>query len=49
MISNISYEYEWKDSWEEKNVQKIPRGVRVKAGGFKKVIFIPTGELGEET
>ena len=49
MISNESYEYEWKDAWEGKNVIKIPRGVRIKAGAFKKTVFIPTGELGEET
>ncbi len=48
--SSVSeYEYEWKEAWEgEKNKQKIPRGVRVKAGELKKTIFMPTGVLGEE-
>jgi len=49
MISNSEYEYEWKDSWEEKNVLKIPRGVRIRSGLFRKTVFIPAGELGEET
>jgi len=48
MTSNTDYDYEWKDAWEDKNVQKIPRGVRVKTGEFKKTVFIPTGVLGEE-
>ena len=48
MISNTEYEYEWKDAWEDKNVQNIPRGVRIRAGEFKKTVFIPTGLLGEE-
>lgn len=48
MISNTDYEYEWRESWEGKNVRKIPRGVRVRVGSFKKTVFIPTGELGEE-
>jgi prepilin-type N-terminal cleavage/methylation domain-containing protein len=47
-VSNIDYEYEWKDAWEEKNVLKIPRGVRVTVGPFRKTIFVPTGTLGEE-
>ncbi|MDO8524988.1 MAG: prepilin-type N-terminal cleavage/methylation domain-containing protein [Candidatus Omnitrophota bacterium] len=47
MISNTDYEYEWKDTWEEKNVQNIPRGVRVRVGELKKTVFIPTGVLGE--
>lgn len=47
MISNTEYEYEWRNSWEEKNVQKIPRAVRIKAGGYRKTVFISTGELGE--
>ena len=43
------YEYEWTDTWEgEKNKQKIPRGVKIKAGEFTGTVFIPTGELGEE-
>ena len=43
------YEYEWKKTWEgEKNKQRIPRGVRIRAGEFTKTVFIPTGELGEE-
>ena len=49
MISNSDYEYEWRDAWEGKNVQKIPRGVRIKAGEYKKTVFIPTGVLGEES
>ncbi|MDD5428426.1 MAG: prepilin-type N-terminal cleavage/methylation domain-containing protein [Candidatus Omnitrophica bacterium] len=49
MISNSEYEYEWKDAWEEKNVVNIPRGVKIRAGGFTKTVFIPSGELGEET
>jgi len=48
MISNSDYEYEWKNEWEEKNILKIPRGIRVNAGGFRKTIFVPSGELGEE-
>jgi len=48
MTSNTDYEYEWKDSWGEKNVLKIPRGVRVRALGFRKTIFIPAGTLGDE-
>ncbi len=47
-LSQIDYEYEWKDTWEgKKNEQEIPRAVRIKAGEFKKTIFIPTGKLGE--
>jgi prepilin-type N-terminal cleavage/methylation domain-containing protein len=46
--SDSDYEYEWTDSWEEKNVQNIPRAVRIKANGFTKTVFIPTGTLGEE-
>jgi len=47
-LSQIDYEYEWKDTWEgKKNEQDLPRGVRIKAGEFKKTIFIPTGKLGE--
>ncbi len=38
--------YVWKDKWDEED--KIPRGVRIKAGAFEKTIFIPTGELGIE-
>ena len=50
MITNSEYEYEWKDAWEEKNVQKIPRGVRIKTGkASRKTVFILTGTLGEET
>ena len=48
MTTNTDYECEWKDAWEDKNVQKIPRGVRIRAGEFKKTVFVPTGELGEE-
>ena len=48
MISNTEYEYEWKDAWEDKNVQNIPRGVRIRVSEFKKTVFIPTGLLGEE-
>ena len=49
MISNSDYEYDWKDEWEEKNVQNIPRGIRIRLGEFTKTVFIPTGTLGEET
>jgi len=38
------FAYKWKDAWQDET--KIPRGVRIKLGEFKKVIFIPTGELG---
>ena len=46
--SLTDYDYEWKDTWEdeERDKGKIPRGVRVKAGGYSKTIFIPTGALG---
>lgn len=40
------FAYKWKDTWQDE--AKIPRGVRIKLGEFKKVIFIPTGELGVE-
>lgn len=47
-LSQTDYEYEWKDTWEgKKNETEIPRAVRIKAGEFKKTIFIPTGKLGE--
>ena len=46
--SASEYEYEWKDSWEGKNVRNIPRGVRVKTGPFRKTVFIPSGVLGDE-
>ncbi len=48
MISNSDYEYEWKDSWDEKNVLKIPRGIRIHAGIYRKTVFVPSGELGEK-
>jgi len=48
LSSQSDYEYEWKDTWEgRKNEAEIPRAVRIKAGEFKKTIFIPTGKLGE--
>ncbi|MDD3906286.1 MAG: type II secretion system protein GspJ [Candidatus Omnitrophica bacterium] len=47
-LSNTEYEYEWRDAWEEKNVQDVPRGVRIKVGEFRKTVFVPTGILGEE-
>ena len=48
--SSVSdYENEWQETWEgEKNKQKIPRGVKIKAGEFTQTVFIPAGELGEE-
>ncbi|MFA6321274.1 MAG: prepilin-type N-terminal cleavage/methylation domain-containing protein [Candidatus Omnitrophota bacterium] len=47
-LSNSDYEYDWRNEWTDKNVLNIPRAVRVKAGGSRKTIFIPSGELGEE-
>lgn len=49
--SETEYDYEWKDTWEDKDRDngKIPRGVMVKTGEYSKTIFIPTGELGGET
>lgn len=46
--SPTDYDYEWKDEWadEDKKSGKIPRGVKVKASGYEKTIFIPTGYLG---
>lgn len=46
--SKTEYEYEWKDAWadEDKDAGKIPRGIKVKAGDYTKIIFIPTGSLG---
>jgi len=46
--SLTDYDYEWKDSWEDEDRDRgrIPRGVKVKAGGYDKTIFIPTGSLG---
>ena len=40
------FAYKWKDAWQDE--AKIPRGIRIKLGEFRKVIFIPTGELGIE-
>ena len=48
MTSNSDYEYEWRDAWEDKNVQNIPRAVRIRVGELRKTVFIPTGMLGEE-
>jgi prepilin-type N-terminal cleavage/methylation domain-containing protein len=48
IISNSDYECEWKDAWEDKNVLKIPRGIRIKLGEARKLVFIPSGSLGEE-
>ncbi len=46
--SPTDYEYEWDSAWadEDKDKGKIPRGVKVKAFGYEKIIFIPTGYLG---
>jgi hypothetical protein len=41
-------EVEWKNTWDEKNTDKIPRGVRIRLGEYKKTVFIPTGELGTQ-
>ena len=48
--SPTEYDYEWKDTWEEKESDggKIPRGVKIKAGEYSKTVFIPTGTLGGE-
>lgn len=43
---DIEYAYEWKNMWDD--TSKIPRGVSIKLGEFRKVVFIPTGELGAE-
>ena len=47
-LVDCDYEYEWRDAWEDENVRKLPRGVRIKVGELKKTVFIPTGVLGEE-
>lgn len=44
--SGTEFAYKWKDTWQDE--AKIPRGVRIKLGEFRKAIFIPTGELGVE-
>ena len=44
--SGTEFTYKWKDTWQDE--AKIPRGIRIKLGDFRKVIFIPTGELGVE-
>lgn len=48
--SPTEYDYEWKDEWEDKEKEngKIPRGVRIRAGDYSEIIFIPTGTLGGE-
>ncbi|MDP3729999.1 MAG: type II secretion system protein GspJ [Candidatus Omnitrophota bacterium] len=48
--SPTDYEYEWKDTWEDEDMDKgrIPRGVKVSAGKYNKTIFIPMGCLGGE-
>ncbi|MBI3601490.1 MAG: prepilin-type N-terminal cleavage/methylation domain-containing protein [Candidatus Omnitrophica bacterium] len=38
--------YQWQDAWHEQ--AKIPRGVRVNLGELRKVILLPTGELGTQ-
>jgi hypothetical protein len=48
MITNTDYELEWKDAWEDENVKNIPRAVRIRLGKYRKIVFIPTGSLGEE-
>lgn len=42
------YDYEWKNEWEDedKDKGKIPRGIKVRAGEYSKIIFVPTGSLG---
>jgi hypothetical protein len=37
-------QYDWKEEWNVSG--KIPRGVRVKAGEFRRTVFIPIGEIG---
>lgn len=48
--SKTEYDYEWRKEWEDKDSKsgKIPRGVKIKAGEYTKIIFIPTGKLGGE-
>ena len=44
--SESEYEYRWKNVWDDP--KKIPRGVKVAIGKFKKIILLPAGELIEE-
>jgi prepilin-type N-terminal cleavage/methylation domain-containing protein len=45
-LSGSRMGYEWKDQW--KDIRNIPIGVRIRAKGLTRYIFIPTGKIGQE-